>query len=88
MNSFVMVMIICFGAECEAVLDPATTFNTHDTCYSTALQTTAYMQQIYPQSAGEIHCYDENQLAEFQKYLEDGNKPTLTNPEPTNSIEA
>ena len=88
MNSFVMVMIICFGAECEAVFDPATTFNNHDTCYSTALQTTAYMQEMYPQSAGEIHCYDENQLAEFQKYLEDGNKPTLTNPEPTNSIEA
>ena len=82
---FVMVMIICFGAECEAVFDPTTTFNDYNTCYSTALQTTTYMKQMYPQSAGEIHCYNEEQLLLFQEFLKDGNKPTLSRPEPEHS---
>ena len=79
---FVMVMIICFGADCEAVFDPATYFDSYDTCYATAMQTTQYMQQMYPQSSGEIHCWNEGQLAEFQKFLDDGNKPKLSRPEP------
>ena len=79
---FVMVMIICFGAECEAVFDPATYFESYDTCYVTAMQTTQFMQQMYPQSSGEIHCYNEEQLSLFQEWLKDGNKPTLTKPEP------
>jgi len=82
---FVMVMIICFGADCEAVFDPATYFESYDTCYSTALQTTQYMQQMYPQSAGEIHCYNEEQLLLFQEWMKDGNKPTLSRPEPEHS---
>ena len=82
---FVMVMIICFGADCEAVFDPATYFESYDTCYSTALQTTQYMQQMYPQSAGEIHCYNEEQLLLFQEFLKDRNKPTLSRPEPEHS---
>jgi len=82
---FVMVMIICFGADCEAVFDPATYFESYDTCYSTALQTTQYMQQMYPQSSGEIHCYNEEQLLLFQEWMKDGNKPTLSRPEPEHS---
>lgn len=74
---FVMVMIICFGAECDAVFDPNNYFDSHDTCYDTALHTTQYMQQMYPQSAGEIHCFDEQQFSEFQKMLEQGGKPML-----------
>jgi|TARA_B110000967_G_C18523011_1_gene381977 hypothetical protein len=88
MNSFVMVMIICFGAECEAVFDSSTTFDNYNTCYSTALQTTAYMREMYPQSAGEIHCYNDEQLTEFKESLKNGEKPTLTTPEPTNLLEA
>ena len=79
---FVMVMIICFGVDCEAVFDPATYFESYDTCYATALQTTQYMKQMYPLSAGEIHCFDPEQLSEFQKFLDDGNKPKLSRPEP------
>ena len=79
---WVMVMIICFGADCDAVFDPATYFSSYDSCYSTALQTTQYMQQMYPQSSGEIHCYNEEQLALFELWLKDGNKPKLSNPEP------
>ena len=79
---FVMVMIICFGVDCDAVFDPTTTFSSYDTCYSTALQTTAYMQQMYPMSSGEIHCFNEQQLAEFEKWIENGNKPKLSRPDP------
>ena len=60
---FVMVMIICFGGDCDAVFDPTSYFNSYDNCYVTALQTTQYMQQMYPQSSGEIHCYNEEQLS-------------------------
>ena len=79
---FVMVMIICFGAECDAIFDPATYFESYDTCYITALQTTQYMQQMYPQSSGEIYCWNPDQMAIFEEWLEDGNKPTLTRPTP------
>jgi len=82
---FVMVMIICFGADCEAVFDPATYFESYDTCYATAIQTTQYMQQMFPQSSGEIHCYNEEQLLLFQEWIKDGNEPTLSNPDPEHS---
>ncbi len=80
-----MVMIICFGADCEAVFDPATYFESYDTCYATAIQTTQYMQQMFPQSSGEIHCYNEEQLLLFQEWIKDGNEPTLSNPDPEHS---
>ena len=79
---FVMVMIICFGADCDAVFDPATYFESYDTCYATAMQTTQYMQQMCPQSSGEIHRYNEEQLLLFQEWIKDGNQPTLSRPEP------
>ena len=82
---FVMVMIICFGIDCDAVFDPTSTFSNYDTCYSTALQTTAYMQQMYPMSSGEIHCFNEQQLDEFQKFMDNCNKPSLSNPDPGHS---
>ena len=79
---FIMVMIICFGADCEAIFDPNTYFKSYDKCYVTALQTTEVMRQMYPQSSGEIHCWNEDQLAIFEEWLKDGNKPVLSRPEP------
>lgn len=70
-------MIICFGADCEAVFDKQSTFETYDSCYSTALQTTQYMKQMYPQSSGEIHCWNDEQVGVFEKFLESGGKPSL-----------
>ena len=85
---FIMVMILCFGVDCEAIFD-TTSYENYDDCYAVALETSAYMQQLYPQSSGEIQCYDEQQIADFQKYLDEGNKPVLTNPDPEHSaIEA
>ena len=79
---FIMVVIIFFGVDCDALFDPGTTFSDYETCYDTALETTQYMQQLYPESSGEIHCYNEEQLSLFQEWLKDGNKPTLSRPEP------
>ena len=76
-----MVMIICFGTDCEAVFDPNTYFESYSTCYGTALQTTEMMRQMYPQSSGEIHCWNEDQLTIFEEWLEDGNLPTLSAPQ-------
>jgi len=77
---FIMVVIICFGVDCDALFDPSTTFADYETCYDTALETTQYMQQIYPESSGEIHCYNEEQFLLFQEWLKNGNNPALSNP--------
>ena len=82
---FIMVMIICFGGDCDAVFDPNSYFSDYNTCYDTALQTTQYMQQTYPESSGEIHCFDQDQMQIFEQWLKDGNSPTLTNPDPEHS---
>ncbi len=82
---FIMVMIICFGGDCDAVFDPNSYFSDYNTCYDTALQTTQYMQQTYPESSGEIHCFDQDQMQIFEQWLKDGNSPTMTNPEPEHS---
>ena len=85
---FIMVMIICFGTDCEAVFDPGTYFETYSTCYETALYTTQVMREMYPTSSGEIHCWNEDQIQIFQQWLDDGNKPTLTRPEALPLIDA
>ena len=87
---FIMVMIICFGADdCTAIYNPETTFEAYDTCYYTAKQTTAYMQELYPMSSGEIHCFDEEQFALYEQWLNDGDQPGLLNPTPqSNGIDA
>ena len=73
---FIMVIIICFGADCKAIFD-ATRYVDYETCFEVAMETTHLMQQTYPQSAGEIHCFNEQQFSEFQKMLEQGGKPTI-----------
>ena len=84
---FIMVVIICFGVDCQAVYEQ-TLYDTHAARYEVAKQTTQFMQQMYPQSSGEVHCFDEHEFSAFQKMLEDGGKPTLTNPDPVSGIEA
>jgi len=72
-----MVMIICFGADCDAVFDKKSTFESYDTCYSTAMQTANYMKNMFPQSAGEVHCWNEVEVKTFEKFLEEGGKPSI-----------
>ena len=75
---FLMVMIICFAEDtCQAVFD-ATQFNTYDECMAQALPVSRYMGEVYTNSAGEIHCLDEKDYAEYQLFIDNGGKPTLS----------
>lgn len=70
---FILVVIICFGVDCQAIFDE-TLYDNHSSCYEVALQTSQFMQQMYPESSGEVHCFDEQQFSEFEKMLEQGGK--------------
>lgn len=82
---FLMVMIICFAEDtCTAVFD-ATQFNTYDQCMEQALPVSRYMREVYTTSAGEIHCLDEKDYAEYQKFIDNGGKPALSLNHPEHS---
>ena len=74
---FIMVMIICFGVDCQAVYDFEFEYETYDDCITEAVGVTQYMQLLFPASAGEIHCWDRETFSSFEKYLEQGGKPTM-----------
>ena len=73
---FIMVVIICFGVDCRAIFEE-TLYDTYQSCYQESTIVAGYMQQTYPQSAGEVHCWDEAQFEEYNKFLEQGGKPTI-----------
>jgi hypothetical protein len=82
---FLMVMIICFAEDaCQAVFD-ATQFNTYDQCMAQALPVSRYMREVYTTSAGEIHCLDEKDYAEYKAFINNGGKPALSMDHPENS---
>ena len=67
---FIMVMIICFGVDCQAVYDSEFEYETYDDCITEAVGVTQYMQLLFPASAGEIHCWDRETFSSFEKYLD------------------
>ena len=73
---FIMVIIICFGTDCEAVFDKPN-YTTYEQCYNEAVMTANYMKSMFPESAGEVHCWDDEQFSTFKKYIEDGGKPSI-----------
>ena len=85
---FLMVMIICFAEDtCQAVFD-ATQFDTYDQCMAQALPVSRYMRDVYATSSGEIHCLNSEETAQYQEYLNNGGKPTLSlvHPEKSSNI--
>ena len=82
---FLMVMIICFAEDtCTAVFD-ATAFQTYDQCMAQAVPVTNYMRDLYPTSAGEIHCLDEKDYATYKAFIDGGGKPSLSLSHPENT---
>jgi hypothetical protein len=76
-----MVMIVCFSVEvCTAMFDN-TRFDNYDTCYEYSRSVVNYMQETYPNSAGEVYCLTNQELATYREYIEQGGKPQLANPE-------
>jgi|TARA_R110000824_G_scaffold399561_1_gene605171 hypothetical protein len=60
-----------------------TKFNSYDTCYESSRYAVSYMAEMYPDSAGEVWCLTPEELAVYRDYIDQGGKPQLTNPEPT-----
>jgi len=74
--NFIMVIIICFGANCQAIWDKQQ-YSTINDCLVASGPVKEYMMQVYPTSAGQIYCMDEQQFKNYQEYLENGGKPTI-----------
>jgi len=74
--NFIMVIIICFGANCQAVWDKQQ-YPTVNDCLAASGPVKEYMIQVYPTSAGQIYCMDEQQFKNYEEYLENGGEPTI-----------
>jgi len=73
---FIMVIIICFGANCQTIWDKQL-YSTVDDCLAASGPVKEYMIQVYPTSAGQIYCMDEQQFKNYEEYLENGGEPTI-----------
>ena len=80
--NYTMLMIVCMTVEvCTAMFDD-TRFSDYDTCYEASRSVVNYMQETYPDSAGEVYCLTDQELATYKEYIDQGGEPQLTNPEP------
>ena len=70
-----MVIIICFGANCQSLWDKQE-YSTVDDCLAASGPVREYMMQVYPTSAGQIYCMSEEEFIHFKKNLEEGGKNT------------
>ncbi len=72
---YIMVILICFGANCQAIWEK-TYYTSKEECLSATLPVKQYMMEVYPQSSGEIYCMTEEQFEAYNKQLLEGDKPT------------
>ena len=73
----IMVIIICFGANCQAIWEK-NYYPSIEECVIASAPVKVYMMDVYPDSAGEIHCMTERIFDNYVKFLEEGGKPSLT----------
>ena len=79
--NYTMLMIACMTLEvCTAMFDD-TKFSDHDACYEASRSVVNYMQETYPDSAGEVYCLTDEELAVYREFIDQGGKPQLANPE-------
>ena len=76
---FIMVVILCFGADCQAIFEQDT-YQRYDLCMETAAVTRGYMMETYPMSSGAIYCMTEAEFEVFNNNLKQGDEPSLDNP--------
>jgi len=76
----IMVIIICFGANCEAIWEK-NYYSSIEECVTASAPAKTYMMDTYPDSAGEIHCMGKKEFDEFYNFLQNGGKPTLSSEE-------
>ena len=80
----IMVIILCFGANCQAIWEK-NYYPSIEECIIASAPVKGYMMNAYPNSAGEIHCMTKGEFEKFYKGLEAGNKPSITVPDPNAS---
>ena len=73
----IMVIILCFGANCQAIWEK-NYYPSIEECIIASAPVKVYMMDIYPDSAGEIHCMTEEMFEDYVKFLENGGKPSIT----------
>jgi|TARA_Y100000296_G_scaffold53090_1_gene60852 hypothetical protein len=73
----IMVIIICFGANCQAIWEK-NYYPSIEECVTASAPVKTYMMDVYPNSAGEIHCMTEGTFEDYIQFLEEGGKPSLT----------
>ena len=83
---FIMVIIICFGADCRAIYEEFN-YESYEACISEAYGVSNYMQQTFPTSSGKVYCWDEDQFELFKEDLKNNGVPTPSDL-PSGSISA
>ena len=73
----IMVIILCFGANCQAIWEK-NYYPSIEECVTASAPVKTYMMDVYPNSAGEIHCMTEGTFEDYIQFLEEGGKPSLT----------
>jgi len=61
-------------------------FDSYESCYEASRSAVSFMSEMYPNSSGEIRCLDEEDLAIYQEFIDQGGEPQLTNPEPEEEL--
>ena len=73
----IMVIILCFGANCQAIWEK-NYYPSIEECITASAPVKQYMMDVYPDSAGEIHCMTEGVFEDYKQFLKEGGKPELT----------
>ena len=63
--------------DCDALFDKTIKYDSYQSCYQEALYTANAMRSMFPESAGEVHCFDEKQIKIFEEFLEQGGTPSI-----------
>ena len=83
--NYTMLMIVCMTMEvCTAMFDDRK-FSDYDTCHEASRSVVNYMQETYPDSAGEVYCLTDQELATYREYIDQGGRPALSLKHPENN---
>jgi len=73
----IMVIILCFGANCQAIWEKDY-YPSIEECVAESAPVKQYMMDVYPNSSGEIHCMTEGKFEDFYQDLLNGKNPSLS----------
>ncbi len=74
---YLMVILICFGANCQTIWEK-TYYNSKEDCLAATQPVKQYMMDVYPGSSGEIYCMTQEQFEEYSKQRQE--TPTPADP--------